>query len=135
MSCPHGRRRSVTRVRFAILAPLEILGDEGAGSAALFAGGWNSAKPTTPAGGGLSRFPGSEWVIECDLVVVAQGTRANPVLTSIAPHLKLDGRGDIEVDAHGLSSMPGVFAGAIVRGSATEILAVGDAKRAAHGDR
>ena len=37
-----------------------------------------------------------------------------------------------EVDEHGMTSIPGVFAGGdIVRGAATVILAMGDGKRAA----
>ena len=59
-------------------------------------------------------------------------TRANPLLTQTTPDLKLSARGNIEVDATGMTSKPGVFAGGdIVRGSATVILAMGDGKRAA----
>ncbi len=75
---------------------------------------------------------GSEYVIDCDMLVVAIGTRSNPLLTSTAPDLKLNKRGYIETDERGMSSMPGVFAGGdIVRGAATVILAMGDGKRAA----
>ncbi|KAB2868194.1 MAG: dihydropyrimidine dehydrogenase, partial [Bauldia sp.] len=77
-------------------------------------------------------IPDSEFVIECDMVVSALGTRANPLLTATCPDLKLNERGNIEVDENGLTSMPGVFAGGdIVRGAATVILAMGDGKRAA----
>ena len=76
--------------------------------------------------------PGSEFVIPCDIVVVAIGTRANPLLTSTCPDLKLNKWGNIIVDDRGMTSIPGVFAGGdIVRGSATVILAMGDGKRAA----
>jgi len=65
-------------------------------------------------------------------VVVAVGTRANPLLTATCPDLKLNRWGNIEVDASGMTSLPGVFAGGdIVRGAATVILAMGDGKRAA----
>ncbi len=75
---------------------------------------------------------GSEHEVECDVVIVAVGTRANPLLTSTAPDLKLNTWGYIEVDDNGQTSIPGVFAGGdIVRGSATVILAMGDGKRAA----
>jgi glutamate synthase (NADPH) small chain len=77
-------------------------------------------------------IPGSEFVVPCDVVVVAIGTRANPLLTSTCPDLKLNSRGNIVVDDQGQTSLPGVFAGGdIVRGSATVILAMGDGKRAA----
>jgi glutamate synthase (NADPH/NADH) small chain len=76
---------------------------------------------------------GSEFVIECDVVVVAIGSRANPLLTSTCPELKLNQWGFIEVDDQGMSNLPGIFAGGdIVRGAATVILAMGDGKRAAH---
>jgi len=75
----------------------------------------------------------SQFEIGCDIVVVAVGTRANPLLTATCPELKLDRRGNIEVDANGMTSLAGVFAGGdIVRGAATVILAMGDGKRAAH---
>jgi glutamate synthase (NADPH/NADH) small chain len=76
--------------------------------------------------------PGSELTIECDMVVVAIGTRSNPLLTSTAPDLALNQWGYIVTDELGRTSMPGVFAGGdIVRGAATVILAMGDGKRAA----
>ena len=76
---------------------------------------------------------GSEFIIDCDTVVVAIGTKANPLLTATCPDLKLNKWGNIEVDATGMTSVPGVFAGGdIVRGAATVILAMGDGKTAAH---
>ncbi len=76
---------------------------------------------------------GSERVIPCDTVVVAVGTRANPLLTSASPDLALTDRGYLAADAHGMTNLPGVFAGGdIVRGSATVILAMGDGKRIAN---
>ena len=65
-------------------------------------------------------------------MVVAIGTRANPLLTSTCPGLKLNPQGNIVTDQNGMTSLPGVFAGGdIVRGAATVILAMGDGKRAA----
>jgi glutamate synthase (NADPH/NADH) small chain len=75
--------------------------------------------------------PGSEFVLPCDVVVVAIGTRANPLLTATCPDLKLNKYGNIVVDDNGMTSLAGVFAGGdIVRGAATVILAMGDGKRA-----
>ncbi len=74
----------------------------------------------------------SEFEIACDQVVVAIGTKANPVLTSTSPGLELNRWGYIVTDEYGQTSMPGVFAGGdIVRGAATVILAMGDGKRTA----
>ncbi len=76
--------------------------------------------------------PGSEFELACDMVVVAIGTRANPLLTASVPDLHLNEWGYIVVDEDGMSSIPGVFAGGdIVRGAATVILAMGDGKRTA----
>ena len=75
---------------------------------------------------------GSNFVIECDTVIEALGTRANPLLTSTCPDMKLNERGYIITDELGMTTKPGVFAGGdIVRGAATVILAMGDGKRAA----
>jgi thioredoxin reductase len=52
---------------------------------------------------------------------VAVGTRATPLLTSSCPELGLTAAGYIAVDEHGMTNLPGVFAGGdIVRGSATD---------------
>jgi len=75
---------------------------------------------------------GSNFVIDCQVVVEAIGIRANPLVTQTTPDLKVNKWGYIEVDEKGMTSKPGVFAGGdIVRGSATVILAMGDGKRAA----
>jgi glutamate synthase (NADPH/NADH) small chain len=75
---------------------------------------------------------GDTFLLEVDVVVNAIGTRANPLLTSTAPELKLNRWGNIETDESGATNLPGVFAGGdIVRGGATVILAMGDGKTAA----
>jgi glutamate synthase (NADPH/NADH) small chain len=75
---------------------------------------------------------GSEFVIECDVAIPAIGTRANPLLSSATPDLKLNKWGYIEADENGRTSKEGVWAGGdIVRGAATVILAMGDGKKAA----
>ena len=93
-------------------------------------------KPGEPDESGRSRpvpIEGSEFVIPCDEVIVAIGSRANPLLTSTCPDLALDRRGNIITDENGMTSIPGIFAGGdIVRGAATVILAMGDGKNIAH---
>ncbi len=75
---------------------------------------------------------GSNFIIECDTVVEALGTRANPLLTSTCPDIQLNEWGYIITDELGMTSKAGVFAGGdIVRGAATVILAMGDGKLAA----
>jgi glutamate synthase (NADPH/NADH) small chain len=118
-------------VRFDFLtAPVRVVGDENHWVTGLECRRMELGEPD---GSGRRRpvpVPGSEFVLPCDTVIVAIGTRANPLLTSTAPDLQLNRWGYIETDAGGQSSMPGVFAGGdIVRGAATVILAMGDGKR------
>jgi glutamate synthase (NADPH/NADH) small chain len=115
-----------------LVSPIEIVGDDN---------GWvravrllRMALGEPDASGRRRPVPveGSELELPCDLVVVAVGTRANPLLTQSYPELKLNRWGNIEVDGNSMTSMQGVFAGGdIVRGGATVILAMGDGKRAA----
>ncbi len=74
---------------------------------------------------------GSEFELECDTVVFAIGTNANPILGQTSK-LKLDERGYIQVDEELATSIDGVFAGGdIVTGAATVIEAMGAGRRAA----
>ena len=74
---------------------------------------------------------GSEFRLDTDLVVVAVGTGANPLLTKATPGLELNKWGYITVDDKLRTTKKGVFAGGdIVRGAATVILAMGDGRTA-----
>jgi glutamate synthase (NADPH) small chain len=76
---------------------------------------------------------GSEFVTEVDLAVVAIGQSPNPLIPQTTPGLSIGQWGTIDVDwATMATSLPGVYAGGdIVRGGATVILAMGDARTAA----
>ncbi len=76
---------------------------------------------------------GSEYKIDCDLVVVSVGSNANPLLTNSTPGLNLNRWGNIVADpATGKTSKKGVWAGGdIVTGAATVILAMGAGRTAA----
>jgi len=74
---------------------------------------------------------GSEFELDVDSVVIAIGTRSNPIICSTTPGLDCD-RGYIPIDSKGRTSKTGVYAGGdIVTGSATVIEAMGAGKRAA----
>jgi glutamate synthase (NADPH) small chain len=120
-------------VRFEfLLAPIEVLGDEAGWVTGLRCVRMELGEPDDSGRRRPEPIPGSEFTIDCDMVVIAIGTRSNPLLTSTAPDLELNPWGYIVTDDHGMTSMPGVFAGGdIVRGAATVILAMGDGKRAA----
>jgi glutamate synthase (NADPH/NADH) small chain len=76
---------------------------------------------------------GSEFVLECDQVIIAVGAGANPLLTQSTEGLQLNKRGYIIADPQtGKTSKKGVWAGGdIVTGSATVILAMGAGRKAA----
>ncbi|HID94513.1 MAG TPA: NADPH-dependent glutamate synthase [Candidatus Latescibacteria bacterium] len=76
---------------------------------------------------------GSEFTLEVDMVVVAIGTDANPLIALTTPDLEVNGRGYIVASSEtGETSKPGVFAGGdIVTGAATVISAMGAGRRAA----
>ena len=80
-----------------------------------------------------TEIPGSEFTLETDLVIMALGTRPNPLLRSTTPGLQADKRGCLVVSEDGTStSRAGVFAGGdAVTGAATVILAMGAGKKAA----
>jgi glutamate synthase (NADPH/NADH) small chain len=115
-----------------LVAPIEVLGNEKKWVTGLKCVRMQLGEPDASGRARPVVIPGSEFVIPCEVVVVAIGTRANPLLTATCPDLKLNKWGNIIADDNCLTSLPGVFAGGdIVRGAATVILAMGDGKRAA----
>ncbi len=76
---------------------------------------------------------GSEFPMDTDLVIVAVGSGANPLLTQSTPDMKLNDWGYIEADPEtGKTTKKGVWAGGdIVTGAATVILAMGAGRKAA----
>ncbi len=76
---------------------------------------------------------GSNFELSCDGVVVALGTRPNPLITQTTRGLETTKKGGIVVEpASGQTSRPGVFAGGdAIGGDATVIKAMGDGKTAA----
>nr|NQU91059.1 NADPH-dependent glutamate synthase [Bacteroidota bacterium] len=77
---------------------------------------------------------GSNFIIDCDLVVIAIGTGPNPILFQSTPDLKRNKWGYIEVDPEtNETSKEFVYAGGdIVTGSATVIQAMGAGRIAAN---
>jgi glutamate synthase (NADPH/NADH) small chain len=115
-----------------LTAPTEVVGDTNRWVSGLKCVRMKLGEPDASGRATPKPVIGSDFILPCDVVVVAIGTRANPLLTSTCPDLKLNPRGNIIVDEQGMTSLPGVFAGGdIVRGAATVILAMGDGKKAA----
>ncbi|MDE6008700.1 MAG: NADPH-dependent glutamate synthase [Muribaculaceae bacterium] len=75
---------------------------------------------------------GSNFTIDCDVVIMALGTSPNPLIKSTTKGLETNRRGCIVADEEGHTSREGVFAGGdAVTGAATVILAMGAGRKAA----
>jgi len=115
-----------------LISPLEILGSDDGWVRAIRMQKMELGEPDDSGRRRPVPIKGAVEDVECDVVVVAVGAKANPLLTATAPDLKLNEWGYIETDDNGRTSIPGVFAGGdIIRGSATVILAMSDGKRSA----
>lgn len=120
-------------VRFEMLTnPVRILGENG----------WVRAlecvrmELSDPDESGRRRpvpIKGSEFVLPVDIVIMAVGTGANPIIKQSTEDLETNRWGYIAADEEsGKTSIPGVYAGGdIVTGSATVISAMGAGRRAA----
>ena len=75
---------------------------------------------------------GSEFEIDCDVVIMALGTSPNPLIASTTAGLETNRRGCITANDEGQTTREGVFAGGdAVTGAATVILAMGAGRKAA----
>ncbi|MDR2313281.1 MAG: NADPH-dependent glutamate synthase [Spirochaetaceae bacterium] len=75
---------------------------------------------------------GSEYMFNCDTVIVALGNESNPLIARTTKNLSADRRGRIIVDETQKTSLDKVYAGGdIVLGAATVILAMGEGRQAA----
>ena len=80
-------------------------------------------------------IPNSEYVMDCDTVIMSLGTSPNPLITSTTEGLQTNSHGCIVAkEENGETTKLGVFAGGdAVTGAATVILAMGAGKAAAKG--
>jgi len=121
-------------IEFIFLSnPTEFLGDEN---------GWlNGVKLQKmelgePDASGRRRpvpIPGSEYILQIDMAVIAIGNGSNPIIQKTTPDIQYNKWGNIIVDEATMkTSKEGVFAGGdIVTGGATVILAIGAGRKAA----
>ena len=118
-----------------LISPIEIMGDENYCVKEIVCQNMklidevdrSNRQKVAPIEGDITKF-------DCDVVVIAIGTLANPILTQNEKSLKLNKWNNIVINEETMmTSIDGVFAGGdIVRGAATVILAMGDGKRAAY---
>jgi NADPH-dependent glutamate synthase beta subunit-like oxidoreductase len=121
-------------VKFHFLAaPTRIIGDESGRATHLEFLKMELGEPDASGRRRPIPIEGSEFEMNCDLVIIAVGANANPLLTRSTEGLKLNQWGYIVADeTTGKTSKKGVWAGGdIVTGSATVILAMGAGRAAA----
>ena len=113
--------------------PVEILTDDSGFACAIKCVEMELGEPDASGRRRPVEKAGSEFLLECDSVIMAIGTSPNPLITSTTPGLVVESWGGIVADEHtGKTSKDGVYAGGdAVTGAATVILAMGAGKAAA----
>ena len=120
-------------IRFRMLTnPTAVLGDEKGWVTGLRCVEMELGEPDESGRRSPVVKEGSEFEIECDVVIMALGTSPNPLLAATTAGLETTRRGCITADERGATTRPGVFAGGdAVTGAATVILAMGAGRTAA----
>ncbi len=113
--------------------PVEMLGDEKGWLTGVRCVRMELGEPGADGRRSPIATPGSEFVIEASMVIIAAGTGANPIVQSSTPDIRTNRKNYIDADPETLrTSKVGVFAGGdIVTGGATVILAMGAGRKAA----
>ncbi len=120
-------------VEFLLLAnPVEILGDEKNDVKGVKCVRMQLAEPDVSGRRSPIAIEGSEFVVDCDEVIVALGTTPNPLIKRSMPLLETTKKGTIVADEDGLTNIPRLYVGGdAMTGAATVILAMGAGKRSA----
>lgn len=121
-------------VQFRLLNnPLEILSDENGCVSGMRCIKMELGEPDASGRRTPVEIPDSEFVLDCDCVIMSIGTSPNPLIKSTTSGLEINRRGGIVVvEETGKTSLDGVYAGGdAVTGAATVILAMGAGKVAA----
>ncbi len=113
--------------------PVEILGDENGNVSGIKCVEMELGEPDESGRRSPVVKDGSEFLIECDTVIMSIGTSPNPLIKSTTDGLETKKWGGIVAnDDTGLTSIEGVYAGGdAVTGAATVILAMGAGKQSA----
>ena len=123
-------------IEFQLLTnPVRALGDDKGWISGLECVRMELGEPDASGRRRPQEVPGSEFVIDIDMLVMAVGSKTNPLIAKTTPGLEVTSRNLIVADERTCAtSKPGVFAGGdTVIGAATVILAMGAGKRAAAG--
>ena len=112
--------------------PVKILGDENGCVKGIECVEMELGEPDESGRRSPVEKPDSNFIIDCDVVIMALGTSPNPLIKQTTDGLETNRRGCIVADEDGKTSRPGVFAGGdAVTGAATVILAMGAGRKAA----
>lgn len=120
-------------IEFKMLTnPTEVLADEKGWVRGLRCVEMELGKPDESGRRSPVEKPGSDFEVECDVVIMALGTSPNPLLKRTTAGLETNRRGCIVTNEQGATTREGVFAGGdAVTGAATVILAMGAGRTAA----
>jgi len=121
-------------VQFVLLtAPVQILGDEHHRVCGMECVKMNLGEPGEDGRRRVSEMAGSNFVLECDTVIVAIGNNPNTLVEEGTSGLETNRRNCLIVQEDSLrTTRDGVYAGGdVVTGAATVILAMGAGKKAA----
>ncbi len=112
--------------------PVEILADENGWVSGIRCIRMELGEPDASGRRSPVEIPGSEFVIDCDCVIMALGTSPNPLISATTKGLETTRRGGLVAEENGQTTRKGVFAGGdAVTGAATVILAMGAGRTAA----
>ncbi|MDL2320555.1 NADPH-dependent glutamate synthase [Alistipes sp. OttesenSCG-928-B03] len=112
--------------------PVEVLGDDRGWVRGIRCVRMELGEPDASGRRSPVTVAGSEFDMECDVVIMALGTSPNPLIASTTPRLDTTRWGGIVAQDNGETTREGVFAGGdAVTGAATVILAMGAGRTAA----
>ncbi len=119
---------------FLLTNPTQYLGDENGRLTGMECLRMELGEPDDSGRRRPVAIKGSEFIVDCDLCIVAVGSGANPLLTSETPDMQLNKWGNVVADPRtGKTTKKAVWAGGdIVTGAATVILAMGAGRDAAN---
>ena len=121
-------------IQFRLLNnPVEIIGDADGFVSGMKCVRMELGEPDASGRRSPVEIPDSEFLLDCDCVIMSIGTSPNPLIKSTTKGLEVNRRGGIVVEEEtGKTSLDGVYAGGdAVTGAATVILAMGAGKTAA----
>ncbi len=121
-------------IEFLMLTnPTEIVSDENGAVGGMKCVKMELGEPDASGRRSPIEIENSEFLLDCDCVIIAVGTSPNPLIKNTTKNLETNKRGCIVTqDESGLTSREGVYAGGdAVTGAATVILAMGAGKSAA----